>query len=133
MSYEDPTRAYQDWLDNTDYRTLTPKKALSPASRRSSRGLKEIGMNYRQKLGYMALGAGILVLGIAIGQWTTPNIEAQNNSVFDEITCQSLKMLDKAGKVKVVLIGHEEGGSVAINDKVGKPAILLEPVLKSKG
>ena len=74
-------------------------------------------MNHKQKFGYMALGAGILALGITIGQFITPDIEAQNNGVFDEITCQSLKMLDKAGKVKVVLIGHEEGGSVAINDK----------------
>ena len=35
-------------------------------------------MNYKQKLGYMALGAGILAVGIIIGQWGTPDIEAQN-------------------------------------------------------
>ncbi len=43
-------------------------------------------VNHKQKLGYMALGAGILALGIIIGQWGTPDIEAQSNGVFDEIT-----------------------------------------------
>ena len=36
-------------------------------------------MNYKQKLGYMALGAGILAIGIIIGQVVTPDIEAQSN------------------------------------------------------
>ena len=43
-------------------------------------------VNHKPKLGYMALGAGILALGIIIGQWGTPDIEAQSNGVFDEIT-----------------------------------------------
>ena len=29
-------------------------------------------MNHRQKLGYMALGAGIMAVGITIGQFVTP-------------------------------------------------------------
>ncbi len=33
-------------------------------------------MNHKQKLGYMALGALILAIGITIGQFITPNIEA---------------------------------------------------------
>ena len=39
----------------------------------------EIMMNHKQKLGYMAIGAGIMAVGIAIGQFITPEIEAQNN------------------------------------------------------
>ena len=31
-------------------------------------------MNYKQKLGYMALGAGLLAIGIIIGQFITPDI-----------------------------------------------------------
>ena len=42
-------------------------------------------MNTWQKLGYMALGAGILAIGIIIGQVITPDIEAQKNGVFDKI------------------------------------------------
>ena len=33
-------------------------------------------MNYKQKFGYMALGAGIMAVGITIGQFITPIIEA---------------------------------------------------------
>ena len=52
-------------------------------------------MNQKQKLGYMALGAGILAVGIIIGQFVTPDIEAQSNGVFDKITCRSLEVLDQ--------------------------------------
>ena len=47
-------------------------------------------MNHKQKLGYMALGAGIMALGIIIGQVITPNIEAQSDGVFDTIMCRQL-------------------------------------------
>lgn len=47
-------------------------------------------MNNRQKLGYMALGAWILAIGMAIGQFITPNIEAQHNGVFDTVMCSKL-------------------------------------------
>ena len=47
-------------------------------------------MNHKQKLGYMALGAGILAVGIIIGQVITPNIEAQSDGVFDTIMCRQL-------------------------------------------
>ena len=65
-------------------------------------------MNHKQKLGYMALGAGILAIGIIIGQWGTQDIEAQNNGVFDEITCRSLKVVDENGKMAIELSGGGE-------------------------
>lgn len=37
-------------------------------------------MNHKQKLGYMLLGAGIMALGIIIGQVVTPDIEARSNT-----------------------------------------------------
>ena len=55
-------------------------------------------MNYKQKLGYMALGAGIMALGIIIGQVITPDIEAQSNGVFDEIVCNKLTVVNEAGE-----------------------------------
>ena len=54
-------------------------------------------MNYKQKLGYMALGAVILAVGITIGQFVTPNIEAQSNGVFDTITCRELRFVGENG------------------------------------
>ena len=50
-------------------------------------------MNHKQKLGYILLGAGIMALGIAIGQFITPDIEAQNNGVFEKITCRELEVV----------------------------------------
>ena len=92
-------------------------------------------MNHKQKLGYMALGAGILAVGIIIGQWGTPDIEAQSNGVFDKITCREIEVVDKDGET-TILVGdgdiffhkgggtafmgaHEHGGSVLIHGKGG--------------
>lgn len=73
-------------------------------------------MNHKQKLGYMALGAGILALGIIIGQFVTPDIEAQSNGVFDEIQCKKLTVGDKWGK-RIEL--GEHGNNVTIYDSTG--------------
>ena len=60
-------------------------------------------MNHKQKLGYMAIGAGIMALGITIGQFITPNIEAQGNGVFDKITCREIEVVDAKGNKAIVL------------------------------
>ena len=95
-------------------------------------------MNHKQKLGYMAIGAGIMALGIIIGQWVPPDIEAQSNGVFDEVTCRSLKVVDKTGK-RIAFLGKDmfyqsmgkgiESNVFEIFDKDGKPAITLSAAL----
>ncbi len=82
-------------------------------------------MKHKQKLGYMVLGAGIMAVGITIGQIITPDIEAQNNGVFDQITCNGLIVLDKAGKRAVALGAAEVGNAVVVFDKAGKEAVAL--------
>ena len=82
-------------------------------------------MNYKQKLGYMCLGAGILALGIIIGQWGTPDIEAQSNGVFDEITCRTLRVADENGKQAIVLGSIEGLNVVTVLDKQGEKAVSL--------
>ena len=92
-------------------------------------------MNTLQKLGYMALGVGLLAVGIIIGQWGTPDIEAQSNGVFDEITCRGLSVVDengsgvavydKQGKVMVGLNNLEQGNAVVVFDKQGRNAVGL--------
>ena len=47
-------------------------------------------MNYKQKFLYTLLGAGFMAVGIIIGQWGTPDIEAQSDGVFDTIICRQL-------------------------------------------
>lgn len=78
-------------------------------------------MNHKQKLGYMILGAGIMAVGIIIGQVITPGIEAQSNGVFGEIQCTGLTVVDEQGKVAVLLTttteGDKEGSGVYVLDK----------------
>ena len=84
-------------------------------------------MNHKQKLGYMALGAGILALGIIIGQFVTPDIEAQSNGVFDKVTCRELEVIDPNGK-KAIWLFASDGlvtSSIVLNDQNGKKAIWL--------
>ena len=73
-------------------------------------------MNHKQKLGYMVLGAGILAVGIMIGQFVTRDIEAQSNSVFDEIICRKLIVIDKVGNERIVLDSNSLGGELMIFD-----------------
>ena len=86
-------------------------------------------MNQKQKLGYMALGAGILAIGIIIGQFVTPDIEAQSNGVFDNITCRSLKVVDENGKTAIQLDTSRFNNTVTVFDKVGNESILLTHTL----
>ena len=65
-------------------------------------------MQNKQKLGYMALGAGLLALGIIIGQVITPDIEEQNNVVFDKITCREIEVVDSLGEISILLGSGEK-------------------------
>ena len=66
-------------------------------------------MNTPQKMKYTALGAVIMLIGMGVGSTLTPPLIAQRNSVFDTITCRTLKVVDKVGKEKVALIAYENG------------------------
>ena len=79
-------------------------------------------MNYKQKLGYTLLGAGILALGIIIGQVVTPDIEARNNGVFDKIQCREIEVVDKDGKTAIRLHTTKHGGDIRMDSKDGRIA-----------
>ena len=79
-------------------------------------------MNYKQKLGYMALGAGLLAVGIIIGQWGTPDIEAQSNGVFDKIACREIEVIDKDGNEAIRLYTTKHGGDIRMYSKDGRIA-----------
>ena len=74
-------------------------------------------MNYKQKFGYALLGAGIMAIGIMIGQVITPNIEAQNNGVFDKITCRELEVVDENGNKAIGLDAGVLGNEVVVYNK----------------
>ena len=87
-------------------------------------------MNYKQKLGYMALGAGILALGIIIGQVITPDIKAQNIKTqnidwFEKIRCREIQVVDKDGNTAIELHADELESGITIFDKQGNRVIFL--------
>ena len=82
-------------------------------------------MNQKQKLGYTLFGAGIMALGIIIGQLSTPNIEAQNNGVFDEIQCSKLTVVDRSAKPAISLYALEQGNGILVSNRAGEPAFFL--------
>lgn len=82
-------------------------------------------MNQKQKLGYMALGAGILAFGITIGQFITPDIEAQNNGVFDKITCREIQVVDEHGKLRIYLDILNGASIISLHNSQGADAIRL--------
>ena len=77
-------------------------------------------MNQKQKLGYTLLGAGIMALGIIVGEFVTPNIKAQSNGVFEKITCRELEVVNE--KSAEISLGDK---TVVILDNQGKNAIDL--------
>ena len=79
-------------------------------------------MNQKQRLGYMALGAGILAVGIIIGQIITPDIEAQSNGVFDKIQCREIEVVDKDGETAIRLYTTKHGGDIRMDSKDGRIA-----------
>ena len=82
-------------------------------------------MNQKQKLGYMVLGAWIMAVGITIGQFITPNIEAQSNGVFNEITCRRLKVVDELGKDAILLDSNENVNRIIVFNKAGEASIAI--------
>lgn len=83
-------------------------------------------MNYKQKLGYTILGAGMMAAGIIIGQLVASDTEAQNNGVFDKITCRELVVVDKNGHAAIVLESREAGNRVKVYDKTRTRHITLD-------
>ena len=71
-------------------------------------------MNYKQKLGYMALGAGILAIGIIIGQIIAPDIKAQSNGVFDIIRCRQLWVVDDNGEIGIIMASSENNDHIIL-------------------
>lgn len=89
-------------------------------------------MNYKQKLGYTILGAGVMAIGVIMGQLIISDIEAQNNGVFNKITCRELVVVDKNGDEVIILESQESGNIVKVYDKTKERSITLDGIQFSK-
>ena len=83
-------------------------------------------MDCKQKFLYTLLGAGIMVVGITIGQFITPTLDAQSNGVSDKIVCRTLEVVDEAGNRMIVLGSEAMGNALVVLDKRGLPALTLK-------
>lgn len=109
-------------------------------------------MNHKQKLGYILLGAGIMAIGITIGQFVISDSEAESNGymalgavvllgavgitnppsnrVVDKITCRRLEVVDEKGNQSVVLESREAMlgnniGNITVYDARGNQSVVL--------
>ena len=83
-------------------------------------------MNHKQKCFYTALGAVIMLIGIAIGAIVSPPLIAQRADILSDIKCTSLTVVDASGEPAIVLRADEKlGNGVVIHNPAGTPALLL--------
>ena len=73
----------------------------------------------------MALGAVIMLIGLAVGAIVSPPLGAQRNGVFDKIFCRSLTVVDSEGSIGIMLNKDENGSSMAMYNSQGKLGIAL--------
>ena len=74
-------------------------------------------MKYREKLGYIALGGLLMLVGMLAASLTP--LTAQRESV-GEITCTGLRVVNSEGREKVWLNSNSLGGNVYIYGQEGK-------------
>lgn len=109
-------------------------------------------MNLRQKLGYIATGSVLMIVGtvainlmadflmptkeiVTVGSalalvgilsvFVTAHSESSGRSSHDQITCRKLTVVDEKGTPCVFLTANRDGGFLSIRDKTGTFAIGL--------
>ena len=88
-------------------------------------------MNYKQKSGYMLLGAGLLAVGIIIGRLIEPRLkveprmEAESVGVFEKITCRELDLVDQDGNRMISFLSTDESAGAIFYSREGGMVMFL--------
>ena len=78
-------------------------------------------MRYREKLGYIALGGLLMLVGMLAASLTPIGAQSGVDSNFGEITCTGLKVVDSEGRLRVWLSpGSFMGGNVFVYGQEGE-------------
>ena len=72
----------------------------------------------------MALGAVIMLIGLAVRAIVSPPLIAQRNDVFDKITCREIEVIDKDGNEAIRLYTTKHGGDIRMESKDGRIATM---------
>lgn len=78
-------------------------------------------MNYKQKLGYMVLGAVMTLVGVVVSVFS-PSLNAHDS---EYIVCKGLTVVDNKGNDAIRLTVSERRNLIVVYDKTGKRAIGL--------
>ena len=70
----------------------------------------------------MMLGAGIMLIGLAVGTIVSPPLIAQHNGVFDKVVCRKL---EERGNKAIGLQSKNKSNSVSVYDGQGNVATVL--------
>jgi hypothetical protein len=77
-------------------------------------------MNHKQKCFYTALGAMIMLIGIAIGAIVSPPLIAQRADVLGDLKCTGLTVVNRSGASAIILRADETlGNGVVIHTQSG--------------
>ena len=87
-------------------------------------------MSYKQKLGYMVLGAAMTVVGMAVSVFS-PSLNAQRRGEY--IVCTGLVVVDGKGNDAIRFTVGKNRNFIVIYDKEGKKAIGLHTDGKGNG
>ena len=80
-------------------------------------------MIHTQKLGYIALGGVLTLVGLAVRLCVSP-LTAQRDT-FGDITCTGLTVVDKGSKRRVIVVVNELGGFVGVLGKDDRTGVTL--------
>ena len=85
-------------------------------------------MHLKQKLTFMAFGSILTLAGYLLATPTrdvTAQSETDKATVFDEIVCRKLKIVDENGKTHIVIGADLLGGQISVNHHNGKNAVSI--------
>ena len=82
-------------------------------------------MNYKQKIGYTLLGAGLMLVGLAVGVIVSPRLLSPSNVVFDKVQCRELEVVDANGNKAISLRSNDTSSTSVYYDKQGNVAMIL--------
>lgn len=79
-------------------------------------------MNYKQKLGYIVLGAAMTLVGMVVSVFS-PSLNAQRHTEY--IMCKGLTVVDGKRNKAIRLMVGENRNYIIVYDKTGKKAVGL--------
>ena len=87
---------------------------------------RKIIVKYRERLGYIALGGMLVLVGMFAPALFAPiGAQTESDVTFGKATCGELKVMDRYGRTAVVIKPYSHGGMVRVNGKDENSFVLM--------